>query len=123
TVAEILSRNRIRTAAFVGGGYLWPRAGFKRGFQKYSSQGRHFTDNIASAREWVHDHRKERFFLFFHGYDVHRPYTPSPANARLFAGDYNGTFRMSELAPNKPRPSDDDLRFAISQYDGKIRDV
>jgi arylsulfatase A-like enzyme len=123
TVAEILGRNRIRTAAFVGGGYLWPKSGFKRGFQKYSSNGRHFTNNIASTREWIRDHNDERFFLFFHGYDVHRPYTPSPANARLFAGDYKGNFKIEDLAPNKPRPSEEDLRFAISQYDAEIRDV
>lgn len=123
TLAEILKRNGLRTAAFVGGGYLWPRSGFPRGFQKYSSRGRHFTDNIDSVREWVRRNHEEPFFLFFHGYDVHRPYTPSRRNARLFAGDYSGDFSVSDLEPDKPRPTDVDLRFAISQYDAEIRDV
>jgi arylsulfatase A-like enzyme len=123
TVAEILQRNGFDTAAFVGGGYLWPRSGFNRGFAKYSSKGRHFTNNIESARRWVRDLRGERFFLFFHGYDVHRPYEPSEKNARLFAGDYRGGFDTRKLTPEVPRPSDEDLRFVVSQYDAEIRDV
>jgi arylsulfatase A-like enzyme len=122
-LAEIFKRNGIRTGAFVGGGYLWPKAGFNRGFQKYTSKGRHFTDNIENARKWVRDHQDERFFLFFHGYDVHRPYTPSKEHARMFSGDYNGNFKVKNFAPDEPRPSDVDLRFVISQYDAEIRDV
>lgn len=123
TLAQILERNGIETAAFVGGGYLWPKAGFKRGFRKYSSKGRHFTDNIENARAWVRDHKDERFFLFFHGYDVHRPYSPSEKNARLFSGEYKGKFNVAKLSADWPRPSDEDLRFVISQYDAEIRDV
>jgi arylsulfatase A-like enzyme len=123
TVAQILKSKGVRTAAFVGGGFLWRKVAFSRGFQKYSSKGRHFTHNVDNARAWVRDHRDERFFLFLHGYDVHRPYTPSNKNARLFSGNYKGRFKVVNLAPDKPRPSDDDLRFAISQYDGEIRDV
>lgn len=123
TLAEILKRNGFRTAGFVGGGFLWPRSGFPRGFRKYSSKGRHFTDNVDNARDWVRKHHNEPFFLFFHGYDVHRPYTPSSKNARRFVGDYKGRFDIKDLEPDKPRPSEEDLRFAISQYDAEIRDV
>lgn len=123
TLAQILARNGFVSGAFTGGGYLLPRFGFNIGFDQYKSKGRHFSHNIRNAREWLNENKDKRFFLFLHGYDVHKPYTPSPENARRFAGDYNGNFSVLDLAPENPRPSDADLKFAISQYDGEIRDV
>lgn len=123
TLAEILSQRGFRTAAFTGGGYMAATFGFDRGFHKFASLGRHFSANLAAARRWVENNRQRPLFLFLHGYDVHRPYTPPPRYARLFSGDYSGSFGAARLAANHPRPSDADLRFVISQYDAEIRAV
>jgi arylsulfatase A-like enzyme len=123
TLAQILRRNDFVSGAFNGGGYLLPRFGFHLGFDQYKTKGRHFLHNIKNARAWLRNIKDRRFFMFLHGYDVHKPYTPTPENGRLFAGDYGGTFSLSDLSPEKPRPSDADLHYAVSQYDAEIRDV
>jgi arylsulfatase A-like enzyme len=123
TLAEILRRRGFETAAFTGGGYIAATFGFNRGFQKFISKGRHFTHSVDLVRRWVRARRDQPFFLFFHGYDVHRPYKPLARYARLFSDGYTGNFRVAALRSDQPRPSEADLRFTISQYDAEIRAV
>lgn len=122
TLAEILSARGFRTAAFTGGGYVAATFGFQRGFAKFSSQGRHFNSNTASARHWIESNRDEPFFLFLHGYDVHGPYKPPAHYAQMFEDRSEKRF-SGNLVIGGPRPSDGKLRFAISQYDAEIRAV
>lgn len=122
TLAEILSDRGFRTAAFTGGGYLAATFGFQRGFAKFSSQGRHFNANTASVRHWIESNRDEPFFMFLHGYDVHRPYKPPAQYAQMFEDRSEGR-RSGNLVVGGPRPSDRSVRFAISQYDAEIRAV
>jgi len=123
TLAEILSAQGFRTAAFTGGGYVSPAFGLTQGFEVFSTRGRHFEANLPDALQWVRSHRKERFFLFLHGYNVHKPYKPPPPYDTLFSDGYNGGYDTEDFQPDRPRPSAEDLRFVISQYDGEIRYV
>ncbi|UCF67240.1 MAG: sulfatase [Acidobacteriota bacterium] len=85
TLAEILTANGYVTVGFHGGGFVEGQFGFDRGFERYEKSDWH------SAREWILDHGRERpFFLFFHTYRVHDPYTPSPPYDRLFSSGYDG---------------------------------
>ncbi len=121
TLAEILSAQGFRTAAFTGGGYVSPAFGLTQGFQVFSTRGRHFEANLPDALQWVRLNRNERFFLFLHGYNVHKPYKPPPPYNTLFSEGYKGGYDTENFQPDKPRPSAEDLRFVISQYDGEIR--
>jgi len=42
------------------------------------------------ARRWLGRHRWQRFFVFYHTYDVHDPYLPPDEYIRLFDPDYRG---------------------------------
>src|SRR5207247_7348910 len=42
------------------------------------------------SRRWRALHRSQRFFVFYHTYDVHAPYLPPDEYIRLFDPDYRG---------------------------------
>lgn len=72
TLASLLRDRGYSTQGFVDGGYLSPRWGFDRGFDGYESvRQRGLGELIPRARSWIEAHRKQRFFLFLHTYDVH----------------------------------------------------
>jgi len=77
---EVFRAAGYATAGFTGGGFVSNHYGFNRGFDVYESRGRRYEHNLDATLEWVRDHRKEPFFLFFHGYDAHRPYYSKPVD-------------------------------------------
>jgi len=120
TLAEILRRRGYRTGGFAGGGYVSDDFGFNRGFEIYES-GRWLPPNTGDAISWMVRHRRERFFAFVHGFDVHRPYE-SPERFDLF----NETGQEWDIArfcnPGKRNyESPEHLEYIISQYDAGIR--
>jgi arylsulfatase A-like enzyme len=75
TLAEELRRYRYATAAFTGGGTLHPALGFGQGFDRYDASLLKLGDaNMAPVFRWLEDHRDNRFFLFWHTFEVHAPY-------------------------------------------------
>lgn len=70
------------TAGFTGGGFVSDHYGFDRGFDVYESKGRRYEHNLDDTIDWLEEHRKQPFFLFFHGYDAHRPYYSKPADKK-----------------------------------------
>ena len=85
TLAEILKNAGYATAAFTGGAQVDPVRGFDQGFDLYTVGGQQ-----RRARRWLGRHRWQRFFVFYHTYDVHDPYLPPDEYIRLFDPDYRG---------------------------------
>ena len=136
TLAEVLKNAGYATAAFTGGAQIDPARGFDQGFDLYTVGGQR-----RRALRWLGRHRWERFFVFYHTYDVHDPYLPPDEYIRLFDPDYRGRVldavhrlraqgEMSEAAwegisrrfwesvdRNDPR----DVRFVERLYDAGIR--
>ncbi len=79
-LAEQFKRAGYATGGFTGGGFVSAHFGFSRGFDVYTSDGRRFEHNIDEAFSWLGENKQRRFFLFFHGYDAHRPYYSTAAD-------------------------------------------
>ncbi|HXI02685.1 MAG TPA: sulfatase, partial [Candidatus Saccharimonadales bacterium] len=83
TLAEILSGAGYATAAFTGSGSISALYGFWHGFSVYDEtdedvKGRESEDVseiFGKASRWLVEHRDLPFFLFFHTYEIHYPYT------------------------------------------------
>src|SRR3989442_10991059 len=85
TLAEVLKNAGYSTAAFTGGAQIDPVRGFDHGFDLYTVSGQQ-----RRARRWLGRHRWQRFFVFYHTYDVHYPYLPPDEYIRLFDPAYRG---------------------------------
>jgi arylsulfatase A-like enzyme len=88
TLAEVLRNAGFSTAAFTGGAHMDRRRGFDHGFQVYEDKGG--GTELGRALSWLKHHRRERFFLFFHTYQIHDPYLPPPDLVREFGDGYQG---------------------------------
>lgn len=134
TLAERFARAGFTTGAFVDGGYLKSHFGLDQGFATYfDTNGGGVREAEPRIREWLGQHREERFFLFLHTYDVHSPYTP-PAPyrerfARLVAPPAPGfeptsealeAIRLSQYSAAPIRLAENDLRYAEALYDAEI---
>jgi choline-sulfatase len=92
TLAEVLRRRPLPTAAFIGGFPLARRFGLARGFDHYDdtlprAPGVHYefaerpaTAVIAAARAWVAAHPGP-VFVWVHLFDPHAPYAPPAEHA------------------------------------------
>jgi len=76
---QILKREGYATASFNAGGSVSSKYGFDRGFDLYKeipiTEGS-VQDLCGLLIEWLENHENDRFFVFFHTYQVHRPYSP-----------------------------------------------
>ncbi len=92
TLAELLRRHGYRTAAFVSGHPLVAEFGLDRGFSHYDdnlSSGpagrleRPAPETAAAVLDWLESQGSSGpFFIWFHVWDPHDPYTPPPAFVR-----------------------------------------
>jgi len=123
TIAELLGLNGYSTVSYNGDGYVGLNFGFGKGFNVYSSKERNLFGNIEASKQWIGDNKEKPFFLFLHGYDIHRPYIQYK-RYNIFK-NYSGSFNISDFCgPSRLMPSNpDDLDYVISQYDGGIRYV
>jgi len=120
TLAEILARNGYRTVSYNGAGYVSARFGLGQGFEIYESRSRNFEANIAAAEKWIGENRDRPFFLFLHGYDVHRPYTMFKYNTFCeYEGDFD-ILKFCTAAETRKRPGDRELEYVVAQYDAGI---
>jgi len=72
-LTQILKDNGFRTGGFVGGAGVSKIKGFDRGFDFWSEE-RYMSPHLPDVKQWVLENQDEKFFLFFHFYDVHAPY-------------------------------------------------
>ena len=102
TLAEVLAPAGYRTTAFVDGGWLRGKFGFRQGFDHYDDLGGdpvtgRFKNILPKTYAWLDDHYLERFFLFIHTYDVHsqgaqRPYDCPGDYAERYVAGHDVTF-------------------------------
>lgn len=86
TLAELAASRGYRTAAFTGGAFVAQEWGFARGFERYNFYTKSQTgDAIGDSLAWLRSLVGAPFFLFFHTYAVHEPYTPPAEYIERFA--------------------------------------
>jgi arylsulfatase A-like enzyme len=136
TLAEGLRGAGYATGGIVAMVYLDGRYGFNRGFDHYDDQtvpkptaAASWNDEPAPvvtdlAIRWLGEHRRDRFFLFLHYWDVHYDYIPPAPYDTMFDPDYRGAitgenfmFNRAVRASMAPR----DLQHLLALYDGEVR--
>ncbi len=72
TLAQKLSKHGYINAGFTGGGYVSSRYGFSRGFSYYEEKRLEDVESVLDrVNRWLTRHQKDKFFVFFHTYEVH----------------------------------------------------
>jgi choline-sulfatase len=98
TLASVLRTHGYATAAFVATFILDRRFGLNQGFSTYDSPfdlhryagidpgdlKRPASDVESAAARWIGENSGKPFFVFLHFYDLHTPYDPPKAYARLY---------------------------------------
>jgi arylsulfatase A-like enzyme len=109
TLAEVLRRAGLRTAAFSENPYVTRDFGLATGFEEFREYFPYRLLESASLRferqdsertvdealAWVRERRGERFFLYVHLLAPHAPYDPPPPFAGRFDPDYRGSVHGS----------------------------
>lgn len=83
-IARVLKDNGFVTAGFTGGGNVSEIEGFRRGFD-FWSEGHNISPHLPEVMNWISQNGANKFFLFFHFYDVHDPY--------IFREDFRDLYR------------------------------
>jgi arylsulfatase A-like enzyme len=131
SVAEVLSQEGFRTAAFNGGGQIAPVFGLDQGFEIYDSQDEiKFREVVSKAIAWLETLEGQPFFLFLHTYEVHAPYQPEKEYLQLFNRDYRGSLPdtisvefLEKVNSGEYSLTADDLGHVIDTYDAEIRSM
>ncbi|MBN2370120.1 MAG: sulfatase [Vicinamibacteria bacterium] len=129
TLAEVLQKAGYQTIGATGGAWVSGHLGFSQGFDAYYTHGVRFEDNAPALHGWIDRQEDSRpFFLFVHGYNVHRPYDP-PDDLKLrfidkIPEDCEGVV-FENIEPDKGRclRARAGEKYAISQYDAEILGV
>ena len=84
TLAEYLSDYGYSTAAFTGGGMLKPEYNFDQGFYNFThlNSDKSITIQISSMIDCIKSNLNNKFFITFHTYETHCPYTHNYFNSR-----------------------------------------
>ncbi|MDD5669423.1 MAG: sulfatase-like hydrolase/transferase [Candidatus Omnitrophica bacterium] len=133
TLAQILKNNGYATAGFTGGAGMDGVFGYSQGFDRYYDKTTFggFDLVFPMAIEWLKEHKKGKFFLFIHGYDVHGRYKNDKNFKNKFAdpmikSKYQGTpeeywqLRNESLEDKPFNLNGEDVQFWRNWYDGKI---
>jgi arylsulfatase A-like enzyme len=141
-LAPLMARSGYLTAAFHGGGYLYPQFGFDEGFDFYrrlapapSSEKRRSRrqskrpptrrsawqadfSEIPMAVSWLEQYGGQPFFLFLHTYDVHAPYGSVPAEyqSRFTDPDHTDRFNLVHRKPARVAQNEDGNPFGDEDY-------
>lgn len=89
TLAEVLQGDGYATGGFTGNTWVSGIFGFNRGFETWVEK-RYIKELLPGVKDWVRKNRTRPFFLFYHFYDVHTPYT--------FRKRYRGLYREPSYA-------------------------
>lgn len=137
TLPEILRATGYATGAITGGGNVAADFGFDRGIDTFEVVWE-IDAATKRAMQFVEQHDNEPFFLFFHTYHVHDPYTPSPQTPSFYPKSYKGKIetdyqKLGRLQKDHSfaelrkaywslvnRDDPDDIDYLISLYDGEI---
>lgn len=134
TLAELLSRNGYRTAAFVSCSALASGMGLARGFEIYDEEfglaaadqdQRRAEATTAAALQWLDRNSEGPYFLWVHYFDPHFPYDPPAPFDTIYGEGYQGPADgsmayLEQLWQNRVSPTRADLRRLVDLYDGEI---
>jgi arylsulfatase A-like enzyme len=107
TLAEVLRMNGMRTAAFVSNPWMARPFGFDQGFEVYDESfarwGASGDEVIEAGLAWLQSLEEgERYFLYLHTIDSHRPYGPiSSENLQRQRHRLNAGRRLKSLDGRK----------------------
>ncbi len=136
TFTEALQHAGYTTVGFHGGGNVSPEYGFDRGFDIYLR-----AQTSDEPMEWLTQDPTQPFFLFFHTYHLHDPYTPSPPFDKLHDPGYEGSMisdravfdsivneqgfvaARDEYWKQVDPENSEDLQHVIALYDGEINEA
>jgi choline-sulfatase len=107
TLAEILQAHSFRTGAFVGSAVLSADRGLTQGFDSYHSERsrdhpatathqRRGDDVVDDALRWLDALGRDRFLLWVHLYDPHRPYEPPEPHRSRYTDPYIGEIAFAD---------------------------
>jgi len=109
-LAARLAARGYATGGFVSSFVLDPATGIAAGFGAYDSPRgprpggaleaaqRGADDTLAGALPWLRAHAERPFFLFFHLYEPHAPYTPPEPFRSRFPDPYDGEVAAADAA-------------------------
>jgi arylsulfatase A-like enzyme len=130
TMAEFFKSHGYRTHAVTEGGMVHADFGFDQGFEKYFQSARHVDHGVGETLKWLGSHGHEKFYFFYHTYDIHRYNPPeeyqkqfvTPGPRSLQAGE--SLMKQIQLYENEDfiaSLEDEDLKYIIDIYDASIR--
>lgn len=134
TLAGIFYDRGYATAGYHSGGFMQAKFGFSKGFELYE-EGR-----LGNVTYWLRENAADRpFFLLYHTYDVHDPYTPKPPYDAMFTDDeYDGRIvhdleRLKQMSDSQEWTTytekywslvdgedPKDIEHLVALYDGEI---
>lgn len=131
TLALLFRQAGYRTLAVTGGGFLGRRFGANRGFDRFAERDRWHDldwDGADRAIAWLEDVGDAPFFLFFHTYVVHVPYTDrrfaqgmeGGRLAELYDMTASGMRRHTDVCCRPIDLTDDERAFLLALYDGGV---
>jgi len=112
-----------RTAAFTDGGWVSKALGFDRGFEFYQETTKR--QDTSAALSWIEENRETPFFLFFHTYMAHVPFTDRRFVGDLDRGSLNETTRPDGaitvwLPPDQSGLTEEQREYVLALYDGGL---
>jgi arylsulfatase A-like enzyme/Flp pilus assembly protein TadD len=107
TLAERFHQNGYKTGGFISAYVLRPETGISKGFDVYNADlpaaasdvspgqvQRPGEQTLAAAESWLNTLKDDWFFLFFHIYEPHTPYTPPQRFSSL--APYDGEIAFAD---------------------------
>ena len=143
TLAGLLEKSGVETAAFVCSGNLTKKMKLDRGFESWDERNEDVALRVDAALDWLKKPRQKPFFLLLHTYQVHAPYVPPAGLVPQFTDpSYAGPLRERlerylKLPTDKAweggvgadywdgmlEYSDADVKFLSDLYDAEIAHV
>lgn len=128
TLAEILYNRGYRTIGIVGGGQLSANYGFATGFERFVeyTDKNDVEEKVDEAIDFLEREKKSNFFLFFHSFRPHAPYTPPPPYDTMFDSTYEGKITgnikvINAINAGQIHATQRDVDHLMALYDGEIR--
>jgi arylsulfatase A-like enzyme len=135
TLAEVLKDNGYATGAFTAGAALDPKIGFGQGFTVYDTSMYKLGEaNMKEMFGWLDRNSLDRFFLFWHTFEVHAPYLeadflddvlPAETVAQIRPGLEEIKKNLVEFNPNvaERQKFKDQMTTLLGRHGALTRDV
>lgn len=131
SLATTLSENNYLTAAFTGGGYVSHRLGLNKGFfsfvENQSPTSNDLLQNYSDAINWIKKNNELKFFLFFHTYEIHKPYNHNYFwSIKQYEKKYKEEYNTPDDSPEKNAKYDSGILFTdfvLSEFFRELLDL